>query len=67
MAKLVHIKGSQVKAASAKWEKLLAKDPVEKRERTIREKEEKAEKAKRNREFAASQPKPKKRKGRAKR
>ena len=66
MAKLIHVQRSQVKAASAKWEKLLAKDPGEKRERAIRDKEEKAEKAKRNREFAASQPKPKKRKGRAK-
>ena len=67
MAKLIHIKHSQVKAALAKWEKLLSKEPAQKRERAKFEKEEKAEKAKRNREFAASQPKPRKRKGRAKR
>lgn len=67
MAKLIHIERGQVKAASAKWEKLLLKDPEQKRERAGLEKEEKAEKARRNREFRATQPKPKKRKARKKR
>lgn len=57
MAKLVHVERSRVKAASTRFEKLLAKDPEGKRELRERSREERAEKTRRDREFAATQPK----------
>ena len=56
MAKLIEVKRSQVKAASAKFEKLLAKDKEGKREIKERASHEKAEKTRRNKEHAAKQP-----------
>ncbi len=56
MAKLIHVKGSQVKAASAKFEKLLRADPDQKRELDEHKQREKAEKARRDKEFAATRP-----------
>ncbi len=56
MAKLTHVEGRRVKAASAALEKLLAADPVEKREMEEREQREKDEKARRDKEFAATLP-----------
>ncbi len=58
MAKLVYVERRQVKAGLAKMEKLLAKDPEAKREAAERLRDEKAEKRKRDREYAATQPKP---------
>ena len=66
MAKLVHIERGQVKAASAAFERLLAKDPAERREKKERERWEKAEKARRDKEFAATQLKARPTKRRAK-
>ncbi len=57
MAKLVHVERGQVKAASAAFERLLAKDPAARREMKESERWEKAEKARRDKEFAATQPK----------
>ena len=57
MANLVHIERGQVKAACAAFEKLLAADPIEKREMKERERRAKAEKARGDKEFAATQPK----------
>jgi uncharacterized protein YaiL (DUF2058 family) len=57
MARLVHVGRAQVKAASARFEKLLAKDPVGKEEMRERARHEKAEKARRDKEFAATQSK----------
>ncbi|MHC4956300.1 MAG: hypothetical protein ACYTGZ_20860 [Planctomycetota bacterium] len=62
MARLIHVERAQVKSACAKFEKLLAKDPDARREMRERAKQEKAEKKRRDKEFAATQPKPKKRK-----
>ena len=58
MANMIHIERDQVKAACAAFEKLLAEDPNEKRELKEREQQAKAEKARRDKEFAATQPKP---------
>ena len=57
MAKLVYVERRRVKAASTRFEKLLAKDPEGRRELRERAREEKAEKSRRDREFAATQPK----------
>jgi hypothetical protein len=65
MAKLVHIEHGQVKAACAQFERLLAKDSDGKKEISERNRFEKAEKARRDKEFAATQPKKRRAKGRA--
>ena len=57
MAKLVYVERRRVKAASTKFEKLLAKDPEGRRELRERAREEKAEKTRLDREFAATRPK----------
>ena len=66
MAKLVHVERRQVKAASAAFERLLAKDPAATREMKESERWEKAEKARRDKEYAATQPKTRSTKRRAK-
>ena len=67
MAKLVEVKRNQVKAASARFEKLLAKDPEARRERREQARLEREEKTRRNREYAATRPKARTQKRRAKR
>jgi hypothetical protein len=57
MAKLVHVERRRVKAASARFEKLLVRDPAGKEEIRERARQEKAEKARRDKEFAATQSK----------
>jgi predicted amidohydrolase YtcJ len=57
MARLVHVEGDQVRAACAAFEKLLAKDPTAQKERKEHEGWIRAEKARRDKEFAATQPK----------
>ena len=58
MAKLIHVKRADVKRASAAFEKILAKDPAAQREKVRREREAKAEKARRDKVHAAVNPKP---------
>jgi len=57
MAKVVHVERRRVKAASTKFEKLLASSPEGRRELREGAREEKAEKTRLDREFAATQPK----------
>jgi hypothetical protein len=66
MARLVHIERYQVKAACAAFEKLLTNDPLAQRERKEFERRIKAEKSQRDKEFAATQPKPRSAEPRAK-
>jgi hypothetical protein len=66
MAKLVHIERGQVKAACAAYEKQIANDPAEKQERKERDQWVKSEMRRRDREFAATQPKLQKTKRKAK-
>ena len=63
MANLIHIERDQVRAACAAFKKLLAEDPVEVKEAEKRDKWLKAERARRDKEFAKTRPKalPKKR------
>ncbi len=64
MAKLIHVERRRVKAASAAFERLLARDPAGKQEIKERERREKAEKARRDKEFAATRPSTSRPKGR---
>jgi hypothetical protein len=57
MARLVHVERDQVRAACATFEKLLANDPIAQRKCKEFERSMKAEKAQRDKEFAATQPK----------
>lgn len=66
MAKLVHVERNQVKAACAAFEKLLAKDPTRQQQMKELQRWAKAEKARRDNEFAATQPKAASTKQRAK-
>jgi hypothetical protein len=65
MARLVHVEGNQVRAACAAFEKLLARNRTAQKERKEHERWIKAEKVRRDKEFAATQPKTRSTKQRA--